>query len=117
MQSRKIQRNERTSGSLCSAAARDPESLRAGIGPAEAGERDPRQERARNEGRGPETGGERILVRPRRWTKLRDVQLYSLYIQSQKSVRFARLFFPTRLRQAKVVDGHPCMYNYFIPGT
>ena len=38
-----IRRNERSSGSLCSAAARDPESAGAGIGPAEAGERDPRR--------------------------------------------------------------------------
>ena len=40
------------------ASAHDPESVRAGIGPAEARERDPRRERARNEGRGPEIGGE-----------------------------------------------------------
>ena len=33
----KIHQNERSSGSLCSAAARDPESVRARIGPAEAG--------------------------------------------------------------------------------
>ena len=56
----KIQQNERSSGSPCSAAARDPESLRAGIGPAEVGRRDPRRERSRNERRGPETRGERI---------------------------------------------------------
>ena len=59
---RKIQQNERTSGSLCLAAARDPKSVRAGIGPAEAGEPYPRRERATNEGRGPEIGGERIPV-------------------------------------------------------
>ena len=39
---RNIRWNERSSGSLCSAAARNPESARAGISPAEAGERDPR---------------------------------------------------------------------------
>ena len=55
-------KTQRSTGSLCSAAARDPESVRAEIGPAEAGERDPRRERARNEGRGPEIGGERIPV-------------------------------------------------------
>ena len=43
---RKIRRNERNSGSLCSAAARDPESALAEIGPAEARERDPRLRRA-----------------------------------------------------------------------
>ena len=61
MQSRKIQRNERTSGSLCSAAARDPESLRAGIGPAEAGDKT-RNENAREmkvEGPRPEANGSR----------------------------------------------------------
>ena len=51
-----------SSGSTCTASAHGPESVRAGIGPAEAGERDPRRERARNEGRGPEIGGERIPV-------------------------------------------------------
>ena len=58
----KIQPNERSSGSLCSAAAREPESLRAGIGPAEAGGRNLRRERARHEGRRPDTGGQRIPV-------------------------------------------------------
>ena len=60
--SRKTQRNDRSSGSLCSEAARDPESVRAGIGTVEAGERDPRRERVRNEFRGPEIGSERIPV-------------------------------------------------------
>ena len=59
---RKIRRNERCSGSLCSAAAGDPESARAAIDPAEAGERDPRQECARNEDEEPETGGQQIPV-------------------------------------------------------
>ena len=58
----KIQQNERSSGSPCSAVARDPESLRTGIGPAEAGGRDPQRNRARNEGRELEIGGERIPV-------------------------------------------------------
>ena len=59
---RMIRRNERSSGSLCSATTRDAESARAGIGQAEAGERDPRRERAIHEGRGRETGGQRIPV-------------------------------------------------------
>ena len=41
---RKMRRNARSSGSLCLAAARDPESARAGIGPTEPEERDPRRE-------------------------------------------------------------------------
>ena len=39
---------------------RATETVRAGIGHVEAGEREPRRERARNEGRGPEIGGLRI---------------------------------------------------------
>ena len=58
----KIRPNERSSGSLCMAAARGAESARAGVGSAEVGELDPRRERARNEGRRPETGGQRIPV-------------------------------------------------------
>ena len=45
----KIRRNERTSGSLCAAVARDPESL-------------PTTRTRDNERRGPKTGGERIPV-------------------------------------------------------
>ena len=56
----KIQQNERSSGSLCSAAAHDPGSVRAGIGPAKAGDLDPRRERAKNEGRRPDIGDEGI---------------------------------------------------------
>ena len=52
-----------SSGSTRSvSSARDPESVRTGIGPAEAGGRDPQRKRARNEGRGPEVGGEGIPV-------------------------------------------------------
>ena len=50
------------SGSTRSASARDPESVRTGIGPAEAGGRDPHRKHARSEGRGPEIGGEWIPV-------------------------------------------------------
>ena len=39
-----------------------PRERAAEIGPAEAGERDPRRESAGNEGRGPEIEGERIPV-------------------------------------------------------
>ena len=51
-----------SSGSTRTASAHDPENVRAGIGPAEAEERDARRERAKNEGRGPEMGGEGIPV-------------------------------------------------------
>ena len=51
-----------SSGSTRSSSVRDPESVRTGIGPTEAGGRDPLQNRARNENRGPEIGGERIPV-------------------------------------------------------
>ena len=40
---RQVRRNERSSGSLCSAAARDPESVCGATGPAEGGEQDPRR--------------------------------------------------------------------------
>ena len=60
--SRKMQQNKRSSGSLCSATARDPESVRAGMGPAEAGERDPRRKWARIEARGPQIECEQISV-------------------------------------------------------